>query len=292
MPEQVLETEEQTTETVEQADDSSQSETTETQTEETQTEETGEEKSTGEEKKEQPEAEPTATDPKAERREQYWKRQAEKRERELAEERAKAETSPARQQEIQRQQQESQQQYLQELADNLTGGNVEQAAYLDRIISQRAQQIAASQVRPLTGTFHRTQYDGIKKELATDPEIVDFKTLEPAVDKLIHDYEVRGQSFYMSNKKAVKDLFIWAQGQKMKDLLKAAEERGRQAALKDKRIESERGIPRTGVAGGNNTGGITQADIELSNKRDTTPEFEYELRIEREKNERERKKKK
>lgn len=285
---EVIETEQQQEGAVDQ-DDSSQSETTETQTEETQATETGEQEKTEEQQEKETTTEETTEgevddkgkektpEQKAKAREEFLKRQLEKKEKELAEAKAAAEPSPARQQETQRQAQEAYQQEIQEYVETL-GVSPEQAAFLVRKQEAKARQIAASQVQPLTGTFHRTQFETIKKELASDPEILDFKTLEPEVDKLAREMEVKGQSFYLGNREAVKSWFLYTQGRKMKDLLKAAEERGRLKALKDKQVERDTGMPQTG-AGGVNKGGYTQADKDLSASQDIPLETARKIRL-------------
>jgi hypothetical protein len=65
-------------------------------------------------------------------------------------------------------------------------------------------------------------------------------------------------------------------------MLKAAEERGRKLAQKDKRIEGEVDMPRTTV-GGKTTGGITQADKDFAAKQFVMVEKAREIRLVREK---------
>lgn len=292
MPEEVIETEQQEVKVEEET--SSPSETTETQTEETQAEETGEE-STEEQNAEtvEGETEPKPKDEKAkgESREAYWKRQSEKKDKELAEARTKAETSPARQQEIQRQQQELYMQEVQEYMD--VGYTQEQAEFTIRKQEAKARKIAAAQVQPIVGTMYDTQFENIKRELAADLEIVDIKSLDKEVNELAQKYRVSGQTFYLGDKEAVKNMYLHIQAKRTPALIRAAEERGRMAAFKARKIEGEVSMPRTAVNGGGNAGGITKADKDwairnLEKTDQASLEFARNLRLKREKAEKER----
>ncbi len=294
MPEQeVIETEQEPI--AAEPETSSPSETTETLPSETQAEETGEQETTEEQVAEtvEGETEPKPKDEKAkaESREAYLKRQLEKSNKELAEARAKAETSPARQHEIQRQAQEAQQAEIQEYMDTL---NIDekQAIFLVRKQEEKARKIAASQVQPLTGTMYETQFERIKQELATDPDIVDMKSFEKEVQAIAQQYKVAGQAFYLGNKEVVKNIYLHLQGKNSKAMIKAAEERGRKLALQDKRIEGEVGMPRTAVNGGGNTGGFTQADKDFALKQSITPEAARKIRLNRERSIKENQKQK
>lgn len=294
MPEEVIETEQQEVKVEEET--SSQSETTETLPLESQAEETGEQETTEEQVAEtvEGETEPKPKDEKAkaESREAYLKRQLDKSNKELAEAKAKAETSPARQQEIQRQAQEADQQKVARYVQIL-GISEEQATFLINEQKEEARKIAASQVQPLTGTMYETQFERIKQELATDPDIVDMKSFDKEVQAIAQQYKVAGQAFYLGNKEVVKNIYLHLQGKNSKAMIAAAVERGRKLALQDKRIEGEVGMPRTAVNGGGNTGGITKADKDWAAKNlektdQASLEFARNLRLKREKAEKER----
>ena len=195
MPEEtaVVETEQGT---AAEQDNSSQSKTTETQTGETQATETGEQ--TGEqgaegevkpEAKLKPGEKPRVKTPQEEAA--MYKRLLEKKDRELAEAKTRFESSPQAQAEATRRTQEEFQKSIQVMADTL-GISLDQAAYMKQMIQHEAQQIANQRVAPLSNTVHRSQYDTIKHDLSTDPDIVDFKSIEEDVDRIAHQYEVFG----------------------------------------------------------------------------------------------------
>jgi len=229
-----------------------------------------------------PEPAPGKEDPKAKAREEYLKRQLDKSNKELAEAKKAAETSPARQQEIQRRAQEAKQAEVQEYMDTL-GVSQPQAEFLLRKQEEKTRQAVASQVQPLTGTMYETQFERIKQELATDPDIVDMKSFDKEVQAIAQQYKVAGQAFYLGNKEVVKNIYLHLQGKNSKAMIKAAEERGRKLALQDKRIEGEVGMPRTAVNGGGNAGGFTQADKDFALKQSITPEAARKIRLNREK---------